>query len=111
MELFILWIVMAAICAMIAHSKGRSGVGFFFYGLLIWPIALVHALLSARREPSLRDHVEAGRFPCPFCAEYTKRAAQVCPHCHRDLPEDWASEALAEMSPAQRRELGLREEK
>ncbi len=37
---------MAVITAMVASSRGRSGFGFFLYGLLLWPIALTQALLS-----------------------------------------------------------------
>jgi len=47
MELVFFWVVVALICAMVAGSKkgGETGFVFFFYGLIIWPIALVHALL------------------------------------------------------------------
>lgn len=54
MELFFFWIVMAVIVGMIAGSKGYGGVGWGFYGLLIWPIALVHILLK----PSLAHRVQ-----------------------------------------------------
>lgn len=46
MELLFFWVVMAVITAMVASSRGRSGFGFFLYGLLLWPIALTQALLS-----------------------------------------------------------------
>ncbi|CAN7333670.1 HIRAN domain-containing protein [Bosea sp. LjRoot90] len=39
---------MAIVTAMVASSRGRSALGFFFYGLLVWPIALTHALLSPK---------------------------------------------------------------
>jgi hypothetical protein len=54
MELFFLWMLMAVVVAMVAKSKGRSAIAWFFYGFLIWPIALVHALLLRQAE---------GRFP------------------------------------------------
>lgn len=44
--MWLVWIVMAIIVAMIADSKGRSSGWWFFYGLLLWPIALVHILLK-----------------------------------------------------------------
>ena len=47
MELFVFWVVMAIICGMVASSKGSSFLAFFFYGLVIWPIALVHAILMS----------------------------------------------------------------
>jgi hypothetical protein len=95
--LLLFWIVMAIICAMIAGSKGRSAFGFFFYGLLIWPIALVHILISARRPPepakgrgSKPKLSKDGRKPCPFCAESILPAARVCPHCREKLRQDWS---------------------
>lgn len=50
MELLIFWIIMAVVTAMVARSRGRSGLGFFLYGMLIWPIALTQALLTPRRD-------------------------------------------------------------
>ncbi|MUM78291.1 hypothetical protein GKC30_11660 [Pseudodesulfovibrio sp. F-1] len=40
------WIIMAIIVAMIANSKGKGAIAWFFYGLIIWPIALVHILIT-----------------------------------------------------------------
>lgn len=50
MEFFFLWIVMAVVVAMVAKSKGKGAIGWFFYGLLVWPIGLVHALLLRQAE-------------------------------------------------------------
>lgn len=46
-----------------------------------------------------RTHATAGicprcgaalrRTPCPFCAEMIRPIADVCPYCHRDLPDAW----------------------
>lgn len=48
MGLVIFWIVMAAICAIIARSKGRSGLAYFLGGLALWPIVLVVAIVKPR---------------------------------------------------------------
>lgn len=48
MELLFLWAMMGVVVAMVAASKGRSAVAWFFYGALIWPIALTHAILLRR---------------------------------------------------------------
>jgi hypothetical protein len=50
MEWLIFWAIMAGVVAMVANSKGRSAALWFGYGLLIWPIALTHALLLKREE-------------------------------------------------------------
>ena len=75
--LILLGVIMAVIVAIIANSRGRNAGGWFVYGLLIWPIALVHVLVAERE----------GRAPCPYCAERVKVEASVCPYCQRDLPQ------------------------
>jgi hypothetical protein len=40
--------VLAVIPANIAFSKGRSYAGFWLYGLLFFPVALVHAIIMNR---------------------------------------------------------------
>lgn len=49
MELIIGALILGAIPAMIANSKGRSPFLWYFYGLLIWPIALVHSILLKKK--------------------------------------------------------------
>ena len=42
-------IVIPATCvAIIANSKNRSAVGWFFYGVLVWPVALTHVIVAPR---------------------------------------------------------------
>lgn len=83
---FFFGLIMSGVVAMIAGSKGRSALAWFFYGLLIWPIALVHILVTpggaARAAKAARAE---GRLPCPHCAEYIQPAAKVCPHCQREV--------------------------
>lgn len=46
MFFLVLWVIMAIIVAIIANSKGRSPFMWGLYGFAIWPIALVHILVS-----------------------------------------------------------------
>ena len=86
--LFIIVILLtfAIIVAIIADSKGYSPLSWFFYGLFLGPIALVHAITIYRTlEEEQNRHLLAGRDPCPHCDEYISPKAVVCPYCQRDI--------------------------
>ena len=92
MEFLLLAAVIGIIPAFIAMKKGRSFFVWWFYGFMIFIVALPHALLCKpvqaeidRRALASGDHVK-----CPFCAEIIRAEAKVCPHCQRDLPARWA---------------------
>lgn len=81
MEVAIIWIGMAIACSIVASNKGRSGIGWFFIGLLFSLIALIIVLVlpSLRADkiaPSPDSHVK-----CPDCRELVLRDARVCKHC------------------------------
>lgn len=96
MELFAFWIIIGVIVALISTSKGRSGCGWFLYGLLLWPVALVHVLLVPPRPVAVDARARAeGRVPCPYCAEMIRPEARVCPHCQRDLEQPAAHEVAS----------------
>lgn len=73
--LLVVWpLVGAAIGAAAAQRNGFGLAGGIIGGLLLGPLAVLLFLVSDR-----------GRQKCPFCAEWMKTEATVCPHCARDV--------------------------
>lgn len=91
-------IVLAIAVAVIAQIKGRKPIFWFFYGLVIWPVALAHIWVTPKTPEAVqREARSAGRRPCPYCAEMIMRQAQVCPYCQRDLASDWSFANIPEI--------------
>jgi hypothetical protein len=90
MEIVAFWFICAVIAAIIASSRGRSGVGWFFLGLLIsiFAIILVAILPSKKVAPVVvggevatpETHVR-----CPWCKGLVRKDASVCMHCRKEL--------------------------
>ena len=82
---------MGGVVAIIANSKGRGGCAWFLYGVLIWPIALVHILVSPSHKPlGYENRLDAqdssrGRVKCSHCAELILPDAKVCRYCGREV--------------------------
>jgi hypothetical protein len=79
-QLIVLVVFLGLIPAEIARRKGRSFVEFWVFGAAAFIIALPVALM-------IKPQPTASEVRCPSCAEIVKRAARVCKHCHRDLPD------------------------
>jgi hypothetical protein len=71
-------VVFGIICSIIAVSKGRNALGWFFAGLLVGPFGLIVAVLKdVERENYTKK--------CSKCAEVVKHDAVVCRHCGAQL--------------------------
>jgi len=83
-SLIIISIVAAISAGILADRKGRNIAGWAIVCAL-FPICilLLACLGSLKNEPP----EAADETTCPFCAETIKKAAKVCKHCGRDLPE------------------------
>lgn len=85
----ILATLLGLIPASVASSKGRSFVGWWIYGALLFIVALPHALMLRNDQAAIdRRAVESGEMrKCPSCAEMVRRDAKICRYCQRELPE------------------------
>lgn len=85
MEWILIWIICGVFSAIIASSKGRSGLGWLVMGLIFGVFAL---LFVGFMPPSPKEEPPSGAADekkCPFCAETIKLEAKVCKHCGRDI--------------------------
>jgi len=75
---------MAVIVAMIANSKGKSPTSWLLYGLVIWPIALVHILISEKADNDFNSRI--------YEEEQNVNSEYVCELCKRGKEEkDWCA--------------------
>jgi hypothetical protein len=90
------YFVMAVMVAILASSRGRSGLGWFCLAFLASPIGAGLLLLTRpnlKAEEAARREIAESKV-CPRCAETVKNAAAVCRFCGHEFgmsQESWAS--------------------
>jgi len=80
-------VIFGLITGAIASGKGRSFVGWFVFGSLLFIIALPAVIFSSDLAEEEKQKELAKTRTCPHCAETIKKEANVCKHCGRDVPE------------------------
>lgn len=68
------------LAAFIASQKGRSFIGWWIYGALLFPVAIVHALLLGVNVRAI-GHTRK----CGFCRTEVALNATHCPKCGHEF--------------------------
>ena len=100
-------ILIGLIPAVIARNKGRSFGVWWFYGAMLFFVALPHALLLKADQTTIDNRlINEGMKKCPHCAEIVKGDAKVCRFCGRDIG-DVVAMVSTPLSPSPRSTLGF----
>ena len=67
--------LLGLIPAFIAKNKGRSFGGWWFFGWMLWIVALPASLVVSNRNRK-----------CHRCLEWIERDATICRYCHTAVP-------------------------
>jgi hypothetical protein len=82
LEVVLIAVLIGLIPAAIAKGKGRSFGLWWFYGAMLFIIALPHALIMKPDNAALeQQRISEGLKKCPQCAELIKPDARVCRYC------------------------------
>lgn len=81
MEAIIIALLLGIIPGTIGHSKGRSFLGWWLYGVLFFLAALPHSLYMS----SVVKTKEKGVKKCPYCTKKIKSGADWCRYCGKEL--------------------------
>jgi hypothetical protein len=70
--------IIGLIPAAIAHSKGHSFFSWWFFGAMLWIVAMPCAIMLKRTVNTSLERV------CPHCRSFIDKEATVCRYCQRE---------------------------
>jgi hypothetical protein len=85
-EVLYLAVIIGLIPAFIARNKGKNFLLWWFYGAMLFIVALPHALLiKPDNQKCEQDQMSKGMKNCFYCSELIKTEAKVCQYCGKLL--------------------------